>query len=168
MTKVEKVMVWGSTVAVTATGVAYAWMKYLLHPLDSFAVINHPLQPLVLKLHIVSAPFLVFGIGMIALRHIWPHFRAGLRKGRRSGVSSMLILIPMIATGYALQALSSASWLRIIGLVHLGLGLIFAIGAALHYVATNRRTAANQDFEAPQMQSVKHDWRWNNRKRSAS
>jgi hypothetical protein len=148
MTKLEKVMVWGSTAAVTATGLVYSWMKYMLQPVDTFAVINHPLQPLVLKLHIVTAPFLVFGVGMIAMRHIWPHFKAGLRKGRRSGISSMLLLVPMIATGYALQALTSAPWLRAIGLIHLGLGVVFAIGAAIHYAATTRNLKISRQAEA--------------------
>ena len=144
MTRLEKVVVWGSTAAVTVTGVVYAWMKYLLEPVDSFAVINHPLQPVVLKLHIVTAPILIFGIGMIATRHIWPHFKAGLQRGRRSGISSMLVLVPMIATGYALQALSNASWLRVLGWIHLGFGIVFAVGSAFHFVATRRKLAVSR------------------------
>lgn len=147
MTNVEKVMVWGSTAVVAVTGTALAWMKYVLHTADVFAVVNHPLQPFVLKLHIVSAPFLIFGIGMITMRHIWPHFRSGWKRGRRSGISSALLALPMIGTGYAIQALTNASWLRIIGYVHFVLGMIFAIGALIHYVAIRRRN--NQSTLGP-------------------
>ena len=136
MTKLEKYLVWGSSAVVTATGLAYAWMKYLIQPADPFAVVNHPLQPLVLKLHIVTAPVFVFAIGMIAMRHIWPHFRKGLARARRSGVSSMLLVLPLIVSGYALQAISAVSWLSIVGYVHLALGIAFALAALGHAIAT--------------------------------
>lgn len=139
MMKFEKVVVWGSTATVTVTGVAYGYMKHLMQPADAFAVVNHPLQPLMLKLHIVAAPILIFGIGMILMRHIWPHFRAGLKRGRRSGISSALITLPMIATGYAIQVLTSARWLTVIGYVHLGLGIVFGVAALAHAIATRRR-----------------------------
>jgi hypothetical protein len=150
MMKFEKYVVWGSTTAVTGTGVVYGWMKHLMHPSDPFAVVNHSLQPLVLKLHIVSAPVLVFGIGMILMRHIWPHFRNGLRRGRRSGILSALITLPMIATGYALQASASVGWLKAIGYVHLGLGLVFGFAALAHALATRARRSASSMDAAPQ------------------
>ncbi|MGQ0813057.1 MAG: hypothetical protein ACT4O1_01145 [Gemmatimonadota bacterium] len=139
MTRLEKWLVWGSTVAVTVTGTALGVMKYMMAPTDTFAVVNHPLQPLVLKLHIITAPFLIFGIGMITMRHIWPHFRSGWKRGRKSGVSSALLAMPMIGTGYAIQALTSSRWLALIGYLHFALGLVFAIGAAIHFVKTRRR-----------------------------
>lgn len=140
MTRLEKGVVWGSTVAVAATGFAYTWMKYLLEPADPWAVVNHPLQPLVLKLHILSSPLLVFGLGMIALRHIWPHLKAGLRKGRRSGIVSAAVTIPMVLTGYLIQAVTHAGWLTVIAWTHIALGTVFAVGAGAHALAT-RRTA---------------------------
>lgn len=145
MNQAEKVTVWGSTAVMTVTGVALAGMEYLLEPADPFAVVNHAWQPAMLKLHILSAPVMVFGIGMIFMRHIWPHFRAGLKKGRRSGIWSMLLTVPMIATGYALQVLSSVSWLNTLGYVHLALGSAFAVGGALHFLATRRRQRRSAD-----------------------
>jgi len=139
VTTFEKYTVWGSTAAVTVTGVAFAWMKYLLKPADEFAVVNHPLQPLMLKLHIAAAPVMVFGLGMIVMRHIWPHFRRGVAQGRKSGLTSMLLVLPMIVSGYALQTLSAQSWLRWLGYIHLGLGLVFATAALLHGLATRVR-----------------------------
>lgn len=139
MTRIEKWLIWGSTAVVTATGVTYGWMKYLLEPADEFAIVNHPLQPWVLKLHIVSAPFLIFAIGMITMRHIWPHFKSGWKRGRRSGIGSALFATPMVVSGYLLQALTSAEWLRVLGLVHLALGLVFAIAAGIHFVVIRRR-----------------------------
>jgi hypothetical protein len=45
----------------------------------------------------------------------------------------------MIATGYAIQVLTSASWLEVIGYVHLGLGVVFGVAALAHAIATRRR-----------------------------
>lgn len=141
MTTAEKITVWTSATVMTVTGVVIAWMDYVMKPADAFAVVNHPWQPALLKLHILSAPILVFGIGMIFMRHIWPHFRAGLTKGRRSGITSMLLTIPMILTGYALQVLTSTGWLTAVGYAHFALGTAFGIGGAVHYLATRRRRA---------------------------
>lgn len=158
MTAIEKWMVWGSTLAVTITGVIYAWMKYLLVPADAFAVVNHPLQPLVLKLHIISGPFLIFGIGMITMRHIWPHFRSGWKRARRSGVTSAAMAAPMIVTGYAIQAVTNATWLVLLGYVHLALGLVFALGAAIHFVMSKRKMQTAKlgpGFPAPATQAIR-------------
>lgn len=139
MTKAEKVTVWSSTAVMTITGFVIAWMEYVLKPADTFAIVNHPWQPFLLKLHILSAPVMVFGIGMIAMRHIWPHFKNGLKKGRRSGVSSMLLMVPMILSGYAIQVLTNATWLTVVGYIHFALGAAFGVGAVVHFVATNRK-----------------------------
>ena len=151
MTKVEKITVWGSTAVMTVTGVAIAWMEYALEPVDPFAVVNHSWQPALLKVHILSAPVMVFGIGMIFMRHIWPHFRSGLAMGRRSGLWSMALTVPMIATGYALQVLSNAEWLTTLGYIHFALGTAFAVGGAVHFSATRRkrRRAAGTDKPNP-------------------
>lgn len=145
MTKLEKYVVWGSSAAVTATGVVYAWMKYMLHPAEPWAVINHPLEPLVLKLHIITAPILVFGIGMITMRHIWPHFRGRLARGRSTGISSVLFAAPMIVTGYALQAMTSARWLSVVGYVHLAVGVLYALCAMVHAIAIKRSASRSEN-----------------------
>ncbi|HSL83715.1 MAG TPA: hypothetical protein VLF66_13150, partial [Thermoanaerobaculia bacterium] len=75
-----------STVLVAGTGVVYAAMRYLMEPTDPFAVVNHPLQPTVQHLHVLVAPLLVFGVGLIWREHVWKHFRNGVRSGRRSGL----------------------------------------------------------------------------------
>lgn len=149
MTRFEKYLVWSSTAAVSATGGVYAWMKYLMTPTDEWAVINHPLQPLVLKLHILTAPFLVFAVGVILMRHIWPHFRAGIRLARRSGVTTALVTVPMILTGYAIQAVTHAGWLRGLGWAHLGLGVVFALGSIAHAVAGRRLRRVSAQRSGP-------------------
>ena len=77
MNRFERWAVWSTSIATLVTGVVYLWMKYLLVSADPFAVVNHPWQPLVLKLHILVSPLLVFSIGLVSLRHVWRHLRSG-------------------------------------------------------------------------------------------
>jgi hypothetical protein len=142
MTRFEKVLTWSSTVAVAGTGLVYAWMKYMMVPADEWAVVNHPLQPIVLKLHILAGPFLIFAIGMLAARHILPQLRAGVRRARISGTSAALVIVPMVITGYLIQAVTHAGLLAVLGWVHLGAGVLYAIFSAAHALAARRRAAA--------------------------
>jgi hypothetical protein len=134
MTPFERWTVWLSAVLVTATGLAYFWMKHFLHPTDPFAVVNHPWQPAVLKLHILTAPLLVFGLGLVTVRHVAAHLSAGTRWGRRSGLSAVFSAAPLILTGYLIQALTDERWLRVVGWAHIGLGFAFAAGLLVHQV----------------------------------
>lgn len=136
MTTVEKYAIWSSTAVATVTGVTYAWMKYWLKPADPYAVINHPLQPFVLKLHIASVPFLVFAIGMVTLQHIVKYYRTGVQRARSSGLGSMWLVLPMIVSGYAIQMLADSAWLRAVGYAHFGVGIAFAVFALIHALKT--------------------------------
>jgi hypothetical protein len=141
MTRFERWAVWSSSVATFVTGVVYLWLKYMLVTDDPFAVINHPWQPAVLKLHILVAPFLVFSVGMVALRHVWRHLRTGSREGRRSGLVTLAMFGPMIATGYLIQAITAESLLRAMAWSHIGLGLVYGIGLLVHQFAAGGKEA---------------------------
>src|SRR5262249_18836666 len=62
MSAIEKALVNLSSILVGLSGVAYAWMKYLMTTDDPYAVVNQPMQPWVLDLHLLAAPLLVFGV----------------------------------------------------------------------------------------------------------
>ena len=142
MTTFEKWLVWTGSVLVTLTGLVYLWMKYLLPEPVGFSVVRHPLQPLVLKLHIVVAPLLLFALGAIAVRHIWRHLVAGARQGRVSGLSAALTTVPMILTGYLLQVFTGEGWLKVLALVHIVTGVVFAIGLLVHQIVVRRGRSA--------------------------
>ena len=153
MSSWEKHLMWWSTAAVALTGFVYAWMKYLLQPADEWAIVNHPLQPVILKLHILVAPVLVFAIGLIASRHILAHLRTRTRTGRRSGTSAALIVVPMILSGYLIQAITHNGFLTALGYLHLAAGTVYAAAAVAHAVAARRqrraRAAGSNDPAAP-------------------
>lgn len=128
----ERWSLWVTTLLTGGTGLAYWWVKYFMEPTQPWAVINHPIQPWLLKTHIVVAPLLVFAVGMVALGHIWRHFRARVRWGRKTGLTAMLSLAPMVLTGYAIQVLTHEGWLRAMAWSHIGFGVVFLLGFVLH------------------------------------
>jgi hypothetical protein len=125
-------LLWTSSLLTGATGLVYMYMKYMLEPMDTWAVINHPWQPAVLKLHIVVAPVMVFAVGLIWMDHVWRHFRQGVRAGRRSGVVAMAVLAPMVFTGYLIQAVTHVGWLQALAWTHIATGTIYLLGLAAH------------------------------------
>lgn len=132
MTRFERTAVRVSSILVGATGLVYGWMKYLMTSSDPFSVIHHPLQPLILKLHILTAPLLVFALGTVAVRHVWAHFRSGTRRKRRSGVAVAAGVVPMVASGYLIQAVTGAGLLLSMVIAHVGTGLVYLAGLAAH------------------------------------
>jgi hypothetical protein len=132
MTRFERWAVWSTSILTALTGVVYPWMKYFVVNDDPFAVVNHPLQPAVLKAHILVAPLLTFAIGLVAVRHIWRHIQARVLRGRRSGLATAFMVAPMILTGYVVQAVTGEGLLRAMALSHIGFGVIYALGLVAH------------------------------------
>jgi hypothetical protein len=139
MNTFERWSLWISAAGTTVTGVGLLWVKYFLQSDDPWAVINHPLQPWLLKAHILAVPLLIFALGLVTARHIWAHYRAGVRDGRRSGSLTALVAIPMIATGYLVQTVTREDLLAVIAISHIVLGLAFAAGFVSHQAFVVRR-----------------------------
>jgi hypothetical protein len=142
MTAFQKWFVWGSSFLTAVTGIVYWWMQHMMEPVSEWAVINHPLQPWVLKAHIVVAPAMVLAVGTILLEHIWKHYRGRVRRARRSGLATMWVLAPMILSGYLIQAVTSSGWLTALVWVHVGTGVVYSVGLLAHKWALQRRGAA--------------------------
>ena len=136
VSRFERWLIWAGTAGTLVTGIAYWWMKDMMTAADPWAVINHPLQPWMLKAHILVAPVLVFGVGLITTRHIWKHFRQGVKKGRRSGLIAAATFAVLVITGYVLQVISGEMLLRVVAWTHLGLGVLYSVGLAAHWPAT--------------------------------
>ena len=85
MTRFHRWFLYGSTIATAASGITYFVMKRFFESSDPWAVINHPLEPWALKLHILSAPLMLFAVGLISTQHIWRSLRSSLPTGRHSG-----------------------------------------------------------------------------------
>lgn len=148
MSAFERWSVWLTSVLTFLSGVVYLWMKYLLETADPWAVVNHPLQPLVLKLHILVAPLMVFALGLITLRHVWRHFRNAMPVGRGSGIMTALMAAPMVVTGYLIQAITHPVWLTVMIVAHVVTGVVYIVGLTVHQVMVRR--GAVRDRLTPQ------------------
>jgi cobalamin biosynthesis protein CobD/CbiB len=156
MTAFERWAVWSTSGATLVTGLIYLWMKYLLASEDPLAVVNHPLQPYVLKLHILVAPLLVFAIGMVALRHVWRHLKGNTRSGRRSGLITLVVLGPMIMSGYLIQAITHQGWLEAMAIAHIATGIVFGLGLLAHQFAAGGKEARAERAEARRVRRRHH------------
>ena len=132
MTAIERWALWLTTVATAGTGTAYMWMKYFMEPLDEWAVINHPLEPLMLKLHIVSAPVLVFVFGAVLARHVIPQLRNDKRPMSKSGLLVASGIAPMVLTGYLIQVVTHEPALKMLAATHIALGVTYVVILGVH------------------------------------
>jgi len=139
ISRLERILLNLSTFLTAATGLVYAWMKYLVRPADPYSVVNHPWQPGFLSGHVLVAPLLLFGLGMIAREHILGRYRdPRSRGGRRTGILTTLALVPMVSSGYLLQVVTSARSRNIAGILHLAAGLLFLAAYGLHLALAER------------------------------
>ena len=129
-------MLWVSSIVVGITGIVYGGMKYLMRSDDPYAAVHHPLQPWILKAHVLTAPVLVFAVGAVYTRHIVRNWRSGRAFGRRSGIVTIVVVVPMIVTGYLIQTVTMPGWLLGIAVVHIVTGLVYLATFAVHQGST--------------------------------
>ena len=135
MTLFQKWFLWTTSIVTGASGLALWWMDSFMEPVSDWAVINHPLQPWMLKAHVLAAPLLVFAVGLIGAGHVWKHFRRRVRRARPSGLLTMWMLAPMVLSGYLIQVVTVPPALTALAWVHIGTGLAYLVGLAGHRVA---------------------------------
>jgi uncharacterized membrane protein YidH (DUF202 family) len=134
----ERWLLWLSTAAVAVSGIALGCLKYFVRSDDPYAAVHHPLQPVMLKLHVLSAPTLVFALGVVYTRHVVRQWRAGRARGRPSGIGIVATLAPMVLSGYLIQTLSSESWLFRVSMLHGAASLAYLAVLLVHQVAAWR------------------------------
>ncbi len=131
MSRCQAVFLHLANVLVAGTGLVYAWMRYLLQPVDEWAVVNHPWQPLLQHLHVLAAPSLVFAMGLIWSAHVLGKLKNG-RKNRAAGVGLTALFLPMAASGYLLQVAVDPEWRRRWVWIHVASSLLWVAAFAVH------------------------------------
>ena len=130
------------TLVAFISGILYYWMKVVMIPSSAYSVVGSPLQPWMLKLHILSAAALLFLLGVLVGDHISSRLADGTRHGRRTGKLNILTVTVMIVSGYLLQV-ATGEWLRSwLSPLHLATGALFVVLSITHWVAT--RSAARE------------------------
>lgn len=129
-----------ATVLLTAiTGIVFAVMKYLMKSSDEFSVVNHPLQPHMLAAHVVLAPLLVFALGWTFSNHIWPKYRFGEPRSRKSGIASFVMFVPMTLSAYLLQISTNESIRQAMAAAHWITSGLFVVGYVVHLLVKPSR-----------------------------
>ncbi len=152
MTRLEAWFLHIATLLVGGGGLVYAWMRYLVRPDDTFAVVNHPWQPAVQHLHVVAAPLLVFAIGLIWKAHAWPGVRLRVATRRKSGLALFATAAPMIASGYLLQTATVPGWRQAWLGIHLVASALWLGGYLAHQVSarlSDRTQPAHPSSQRP-------------------
>ncbi len=138
MSRSEAWLLHAANLLVGGTGIAYAWMLYLLVPADPYAVVNHPLQPLTQHAHVWSAPLLVFAVGLVWKRHAWRQYAQGVQPRRRSGAALLAAFAPLVVSGYTLQTAVDPGWRRAWLAIHLATAVLWLAATASHQLARRR------------------------------
>ena len=122
------------TAASALSGLVYLWMRYLIEADDPFSVINHPWQPVMLNVHLLTAPVIILLFGIVFQSHIARKIDSPDRMNRRSGWTSLLTFGLMAASGYVLQVVTSPLAVQILWGLHLASSGVFVVGYAVHLV----------------------------------
>ncbi|MFT4649248.1 MAG: hypothetical protein ACI9X4_002486 [Glaciecola sp.] len=131
----SRAQAWGlhvSNLLVGGTGLIYGYMRYFQVSEDPFSIVNHPLQPDLQHVHILLAPLLVFACGWIWQNHVWNRIRSGYAIHRKSGMSLIATLFPMIFSGYLVQISEQEGWRLIWAWVHGITSCIWLLFAVIH------------------------------------
>ena len=107
-----------SVIALTTTGAVFAWMRYAMTTDDPFAVANHPWQPTMLHLHVLAAPILVFALGLVFSSHVAPKIENRAKVRKKTGLSALWMIAPMVLSGYALQVVTNENAILTMKVTH--------------------------------------------------
>jgi hypothetical protein len=129
------------------SGLVYGALKYFVTNPDPDSRLSHPWQPAVLAVHVLAAPVAVFGLGLLFRRHALTQFSSGERDRRRTGTVMTLLAIPLVLSGYVVQVMTGDAARRWTGWAHAALGLVYAIGYAIHPLVS--RSLPDDATESP-------------------
>jgi hypothetical protein len=87
--------------------------------MDPFSVVSSPWQTWMLKLHILIAPIFVFWTGWISITHTMNQLKRKTKRGRRTGLINIGLLIIAIISGYVIQIITHELGLTIMANMHL-------------------------------------------------
>ena len=141
----EKISFKVSVLFVSCTGIVLLYMKYFIPPMDEYAVINHPWQPVFLKLHIIFAPLLVLQLGYLLAIHAIPFLQKKIKAALKTGFFIIVFILPMIISGYGVQVVNDNFWLSTMSILHISFSFLFLAFYFLHYLIS-KKTDTDQKF----------------------
>jgi hypothetical protein len=114
------------------SGVAYGVMKYFMAGADPDSRAGHSWQQPMLKAHVLTAPFLVFALGLVFGGHALVRLKGGEAPGRKSGAGLLALAAPLVLTGPLIQVLTGDAARQWTGWIHAALGAVYVLAYAGH------------------------------------
>ena len=133
--------------ATAITGLGYGWARYFGQRAGEFGPEAHPLQGFLQHSHVLTGPVLLFLLGMALKGHALPAVATGRARGRALGPCLILILAPMILSGYALQCSVSPGWRTAFAWMHGILTLVFLVAYMVHLLTARQRALRTRPSE---------------------
>jgi len=143
----ERLLLHLSALLTLGTGLLYGWLRYFGQRAGEFGPEPHPAQAWLQHAHILVAPVLVFTLGMLIRGHVQPMLRRPAPVGRRSGLVAVLVLAPMILSGYGVQVVAEPGWRVGLAWIHGVFSLLFLAGYGLHLIRTWAQAHQDLDLE---------------------
>lgn len=147
MTGLERILLHISAFLTAATGLVYGWLRYFGQRAGEFGPEAHPLQALLQHLHVLTAPVLVFTLGMLLRGHVQPMLRRGPPVGRRTGLFALVVVAPMVLVGYGVQVAVDPAWRTALAWVHGLASLAFLAGYLAHFARTWELAKQNRSLD---------------------
>ncbi|WP_243385005.1 hypothetical protein [Geothrix alkalitolerans] len=122
-----------AALATAGTGLMDGLLRWFGQRVGEFGPEPHPWLPLAQHLHVVTAPFLLFALGMTVRGHLQARLKKG-PEGRRTGLGSAFLIAPMVLSGYGIQVVTDPAWRTALAWVHgisAGLFLLAYLGHLL-------------------------------------
>ena len=117
----------------TLTGLVYGSLRYFGGVEGEFGPEPSPWLSMWQHAHVLVAPVLVFGFGVVMAGHARSLLQGPVRRGKRTGLGLALVGVPLVMGGYAIQVVMTASTRSMVGWVHAGLGVLFALAYLAHW-----------------------------------
>ena len=135
MRKNERWLHHSANIAVGISGLIYFYMLYVIEPAetDEFSVLNHPYQNLILNIHILMAPLLIFAVAYTAKSHIVAKVKKRYKgPGRKSGVLMVALFIPMVMSAYIMQTTSNEGLRQVMVYTHNTTSIFWVLTYIIH------------------------------------
>jgi hypothetical protein len=103
---------WGlhlAALVTAATGLLDGLLRWFGQRAGEFGPEAHPWLATAQHLHVLTAPLLLFALGMAVRGHLQLRLKKG-PEGRRTGLGAAFLIAPMVLSGYAVQVAVDPLW----------------------------------------------------------
>jgi hypothetical protein len=121
------------------SGSTYFFIKYGIENDDPFSVVNHPLEPIALKLHVLAGPFLIFVVGILFRSHVWEMLSRKHIPTKTGGLLTAFLFVVTVLSGYLLQTITSPVLHDALTYLHPAIGLCFTLVLGSHALRRKNR-----------------------------